>query len=351
MRSDACSGRRWALLLLAVPTVALATGGVDPHEAADPAELLARFDAVPYPMGIESDVPEELEAFEEGIASCTRMANALALEFYERYPTHPEAARLLGSRWRLAVNNLGESRTVREEAERVLAGDPTPAIQRKALVGRAYAGIRDHGLPLVVVRQLVEQALDGAVGEKEARLAELLWELAAQRIRDPRLQGEVLAELVERYRSTGQAHDAALHLRLLRRVGRSFELAFQDSVTRQSVDVARLQGRPVLVVLLRMGPRMPSSRAALRELAGWQADAPGIPILCLWANGSPDRIAEADRFAREVGLDWNLCFDEPGSDDGWDERLRPAVAPLYLWLDEDGRLEAASMRLATVVRD
>jgi len=319
--------------------------------AGRPAEtILAELDAVPYPSGVESDSTAVLEAFEAEIRRCTERANALALELYEAYPEHAEVPRVLESRWRLARENLGRNELVLRETDEVLAGSPGQELLRTALFERAFSAVEARALPLDEVERMVDAALDGpAWPAGSARPARMLWRLATRRIPTAEGQRTVLERLLRHHRTRDHAIDAALHFRLLERVGAPLELTFDDALTGRPFGREDLLGHETLVVVLRMSPVLPRRRRALAELARLRAEGSAPRIVCVWSTRWEEALPLFRSCAEELGLDCALFLDRGNDAGAWTEQLRPAVTPLYLRVDARGVLDRVSMRPETLL--
>lgn len=350
--SVARRGRIAAPLLVALlVTAALSTraGSRDRTERRTAAAILAELDSVPYPSGVESDSSDELLAFEREVRECTRVQNRLALELHESHPDHPEVPRVLGARWYLSCTNLLDPASVLRETAAVLDGGATGELRRVALEERAFAAVRSEGTPLLEVERAVGRALALEEGRRNARL---LWELASRRIPTPEGQRDVLLRLRRSYRSSPFAGDAALHHRLLERAGEPLPLGFEDALTGEPVTSGALRGREVVVLVARMRAEVDAPAGGpVRALARWQArgEAGDRAVACVWqtsSRGARERIA---RVTAETGIDWRVHLDDSSDPrESWVDDLRPAVTPLFLLLDAEGRLARASMRLATL---
>jgi hypothetical protein len=217
--------------------------------------------------------PEYFEQYRELNREAWNWSCELGLELYRSHPEHAHVLLMMRERWRLQCTELGQLEDALREMDAV-ASDPAspPALADEARYSRALALLGqlqvEPEVPKPALLTKARSAVDAMLlcEPKDPRCEELLWQLGLLYHKDPLLERECFARLLELYPTGARSSLYQGKLRQLDGVGQLFELpVFEDAIDGRSVDIAALRGQVLVIVFW-------SARAepALERLAEWQ---------------------------------------------------------------------------------
>ena len=168
----------------------------------------------------------------------------LAKGFYERFPDHPEAAKLLSMRWQI-LNNTGKGQLVAEETDAAIAKHPNTPVAAAARFSKALAVVNsDKGLDDQM--KAVEEYIQAE--PKDPRGGDLLVQLASYGTDDAAKQREIFTRVQKDYPDSRAAKSATAKMRQVDGVGKPFELSFTDAISGKPIDLQKdLKGKVVVV--------------------------------------------------------------------------------------------------------
>jgi len=311
-------------LAVVLGAICLGGGGRRPAE-----EIVREFNTVKYP-GFTEDISRE--EFQKLAAPAAERQCRLALELYESHPDHQDVSRLMAARWTLTVNSLQRPRRTIEETEKILAGGPK-RLRAVAATRRAYAGLADPQTPVEERFRYVREAL--AEAPKDAHWGtKLLYALAFENSSRPAKQRELYELAVDRFGEPA-TRTMGSSMRLLDRIGRRVELAFEDVRTGKPMTLRK--GRPTVVFVW-------SPTAECRDDIEVLRRARGVDVRCVYFGGS-SRESAKER-AAEHGVEWPLFVDEREFSEQWAWKFGVRFGRTFLLLDGDQRLRAVTHRAA-----
>lgn len=239
---------RPSAVVLAGSWLVLAAATPFPAAAADrSAEAILRDHAAATPPKFEPGRRDEegyVKEFRASYIQTQERRDALAWELFQAHPDHARTPELLLDRWGNRMADVESAEATLGEIDRAFSRFTDPKQKRTAEFLRAVAIVtKNHEHPrdsLPAVDQFIKN------DPKDPRCSVLLNGYAST-VDDQALKTELLRRLVAEYPKTSAADDAAGYLRLAEKIGKPFELAFENAVDGKPVSIAGLKGKVVVV--------------------------------------------------------------------------------------------------------
>ncbi len=308
-------------------------------------EILAEHRAVKTPRNSFGMTKEE---FETKLGAGVARQGALASELLAGHPEHPEVPRLMQTRWAGLVNFFERPEEVLREAGAVIESGKPPALVPIARLAVANASLAAASLPTEVRVRRVEEAL-AANGGDVASAAYLLSELATRYVAEPERQRALLERARSGSADMRSASQIGEYLALHRGLGETLALSFRDARSGADVSLESLRGRPVLVYVAALDREAEEPMA--RALAGLapRLAAARAAVVTVPLGLRQTEAARLVEIADRLGVPGSLFAETTPLTETWAWKLGARGTPLFLLLDEEGRLRAVSARAAPLV--
>lgn len=342
-----------ALAWLAAATLATTALADDKTPARPAAAILADYDAVAFPPSDpdkKAKTPEEVRAFREAYGKASLRKGELALELLDADPKNERLPEMLAGRWTNTMMDPATAAATVAEINRALENQKAPGFVKNARMMRAIATVTSHSEDPDAALPEVERFL--ADFSKDRMGANLLNGFSST-VRDPALRRKLLDRLIAEYPDHPSAKAAVASIAALDRVGKPFELGFDDVVSGKPVSIAGLKGKVVVVDFWATwcGPcvgEMPRMKKLYAEYKDKGVEFLGVSL----DEGSEGR-EKVKTFVAKNEISWpQHC---PG--DGFDAALVTGLGidsiPRLLLIDADGRLASLDARkdLETLLPD
>jgi hypothetical protein len=277
---------------------------------------------------------------------------ARAWELYESYPEHPALTRLLFARWMNFLNYYEDPRRVLDEGPKMLARQPSDALEHELRMVLADASSRTEEVPFDGARARIDYVVDHArASDVKGWGIAIVQRFASERTADPQLQGSLFRRAAGLAKRLGEPYQTASVERVLARLGRDLALGFDDALgaTRWSPS-----GRPVVVQITYLDSWEVQEEGRHEELEELLRLRPrlreaGVELVTVNRAFAASQPAAGIERARSAGVDWPLWNDTAELEAQWAWRLGVNEPETYLLLDGEGRLEAACRRARPIV--
>jgi peroxiredoxin len=264
------------------------------HKAAEPApsaakppkpaleilkEIGAARGAVPQFDETRSSDEAYKKQFDADFTAAQMRVADLALELYRADPTQPNVPVMLRERW-MILCQLDKTDEAVAEIDSVLAkSDTPPAVAKEARVSRPQAHLGKLSLqpesPDMKRLALAEAAVDDLLraSPKDPAALEMLWQIGLLYDGHPEKERAIFQRMVDEFPDARRDAAHRGKLRQLDGVGKPFELAFDDVVSGEHVDLATMRGKPVVVIfwssaIPRATDAIPAQKAARKKYEG-----------------------------------------------------------------------------------
>ncbi len=214
--------------------------------SADADAALAEFKAIKGPKfdPARKDDPAYVQEYQAEMKQFMQKRAEMAKSFYDRFPEHPDAAKLMAERWGI-LPRFGQADVVAEETEAAIAKHPDAPIAKVARFSKAQLALmtsRDFDVQLKAVEEYIES------DPKDPRGGDLLVQLASHGMEDQAKQRELLTRVTKNYPADSRAAKSAkAKMRQVDGIGKPFEISFTDAITGKTVDSNSLKGKVVVV--------------------------------------------------------------------------------------------------------
>jgi len=311
-------------------------------------EIIEAYDAVAMPeydASRRGDSAYQAEFSTERRAADLQRAELIG-ELLADYPTDKRLADLLPVRWRVLLGE-GRNADVITEARASAEHAEDPMLRLDALYFHAIAVARDAEFD---PERTVEAAdLFYQANARDPRNARLLM-LGTINQPDASASLEIYRRLASEYPDTREGQRATDKVYQFERIGTPFELAFNDAISGEPVDVASLRGRVVVVVF--WASWCPSCRAEMAELnalrnayadkgaafVGVSLDQPRDD------DPARDGLMALRSYVEANGIAWPQYYQGDGWDSVYSGRWRVRSIPTVFVIDQEGRLVTPDAR-------
>jgi thiol-disulfide isomerase/thioredoxin len=169
----------------------------------------------------------------------------LAKGFYDRFPDHPEAAKLMSMRWQI-LSNTGKGDVVAQETDAAIAKGAGTPIAAAARFSKAQVALQSQQDGFDAQTKAVEEFIKA--DPKDPRGGDLLVQLASYGTDDAAKQREIFTRVQTDYPDSRAAQRAKAQMRQVEGVGKPFDLSFTDAISGKPIDVQKdLRGKVVVV--------------------------------------------------------------------------------------------------------
>lgn len=216
------------------------------HVSADPRTpevILAEYEGVKMPEfdATKREDAAYRETFMKQRQEALNKRNELALELFKAKPDHPRVVDLMKVRWQGMVFTAAAD--LLKEVEPIAAGEGPLAVD--AAYFRAAATVNQSRRSYASSKDVVDAFI--AKAPKDERAIQLLSDLAEGPETKPEQAVELYRRILKDYSQARGAKYVAGKIRQAEGLGKPFELAFQCATTGESVDMAKLKGKVVVV--------------------------------------------------------------------------------------------------------
>ena len=267
----------------------------------------------------------------------------LAKGFYDRFPDHPEAAKLLTMRWQI-LSNTGKGDVVAQETDAAIAKSPGTPIAAAARFAKAQVAMRgDQSFETQM--QLVEEFIKAE--PKDPRGGDLLVQLASHGTDDSARQRDLFTRVQKDYPDSRAAKTATAQMRQVEGVGKPFELSFTDAISGKPIDVQKdLKGKVVVIDFWATwcGPCV-GEMPHMKELYS-QFKPKGVEFIGISLDQPEDKggLAALKKFVAENKIEWPQYYQgnfwQSEFSSGWGINSIPAL----FVVDHEGKLYSTNGR-------
>jgi thiol-disulfide isomerase/thioredoxin len=268
----------------------------------------------------------------------------LAKGFYDRFPDHPEAAKLMTMRWQI-LSNTGKGDVVAQETDAAIAKKPGTPIAGAARFAKAQVALSsDRGFDDQM--KSVEEFITAE--PKDPRGGDLLVQLASYGTDDAAKQREIFTRVQKDYPADSRAaKSATAKMRQVDGVGKPFELSFTDAISGKTIDVQKdLRGKVVVVDFWATwcGPcvgEMPHMKELYSQFKPKGVEFIGISLDQPEDKGGLDALK---KFVADNKIEWPQYYQgnfwQSEFSSGWGINSIPAL----FVVDHDGKLYSTNAR-------
>ncbi|MEO1007269.1 MAG: TlpA disulfide reductase family protein [Planctomycetota bacterium] len=341
------------LTALGSAAVALALCVAQPALADDrpAAEILADLAGTQMPQfdraRADAEGAEYVAAFRAQSEEAGRARAVLIGELHQAHPGHEQLDELLPERWQLLLSG-GELDVAAAETERV-ASDSQGDLAVDALYFHAMTTVyktqaEDSSAVLAAAAKFRQAA------PADQRNAELLGYATYGDADDATLL-TIYKDIQANFPDAREARSAASKIFQLERVGKPFELSFQDAITGETVDMSQLRGKVVVIDFwatwcgpcIAELPHMKELYATYKdkgvEFVGISLDAPRNE-----SDPSKDGLKKLRDFVADRELPWPQYYQGNGWESEFSTGWKVRSIPTIFLVDQQGRLVTPNAR-------
>jgi thiol-disulfide isomerase/thioredoxin len=268
----------------------------------------------------------------------------LEKQFYDKYPEHPQAAKLLSERWSI-LPRLERGDEVATEADAIIAAKPDSDLAQTARYAKVQALINRQNPDPEKALALIDDALKAKPGDPRA--ADLMVSIASHAMEDPAKRTPIFERVVKEFPNSKAAKSAEAQLRQVAAVGKPFELSFTDAISGKTIDVQKdLKGKVVVVDFWATwcGPcvaEMPKNKELYKQFKDKGVEFIGISLDQPEDQGGLSKLKE---FVKTNDIQWPQYYQGNGwaseFSSGWGINSIPRV----FIVDANGKLVSTEAR-------
>jgi thiol-disulfide isomerase/thioredoxin len=230
-----------------------------------------------------------------------------------------------------------------QEIDRAIPHFKNPAQVKTARHMRAVAIIRGNPNRLEISETEIDRFLHDYPKDKAG--ASLLFGFASE-VEDPARRVKILKRLIAEFPESPVATGAKGSLEVLEKVGKPFDLAFDDAVTGKSVSIRGLKGKVVVLDFWATwcGPcvaEMPKMKSLYSEFKDKGVEFIGVSLDKPKDEGG---LAKLKEFVAKNGITWPQHYDGQAWESPLIEQLGITEIPAVFLIDAEGKLAEVRAR-------
>ncbi len=290
----------------------------------------------------KQDDPEYRKQYSEQVRQAMTRRAELARQFYDRFPDHPQAGKIMEGRWQSLVMT-DKADVVMTETQMIITEKPTSPVATSARYARAMITLQQHS-GYEPTLTLVEEFI--AAAPSDPRGGDLLVQLANYGTDDATKQLNLLKRVQTQFPDSPAAKRAMGSLRQVDAVGNPFELAFTDAISGKPVSSSSLKGKVVVVDFWATwcGPCVAEMPHMKQLYSQWKDKGVEFVGISLDAPEDQGGLEALKKFVAENHIAWPQYYQGKGwqseFSSGWGINSIPAL----FVVDANGNLASNSAR-------
>jgi len=321
---------------------ALTLSSVAWGQARDTGEILRELESLEAPKydASKREDREYVTRFYQDRQAYMDQRASLAKELFEADPAHPDVPKLMAERW----STLSQKRDydqVLAETEPLAAGESPLALDAAFTHAQAY-GMK-HNWDLAACGGVIDAAI--ARAPQDERGARLLYS-AAQSAGDTGAQLTLYRRLLKDYPDSRTSRYAPGKIQQLEGVGKPFELAFQNAVDGQTIDLASHKGTIFVIDFWATwcGPciaEMPHMKELYAQYRGKGVEFVGVSLDQPEDQGGLEKLLA---YVKDNEIGWPQYYQGAGWESEFSTSWGINAIPCLFVVDHEGNLFSTSAR-------
>jgi thiol-disulfide isomerase/thioredoxin len=303
------------------------------------AEIVEEYDATPLPKpspGVRENA-DKMRAFRAEIGRVSRRRGELAMELFEADPDHERVPKMMLDRWVEPMMNRTTALATAQEIERALPHFKNPAQVKTARHMRAVAVVRGNPNRPEISEAEIERFLHDY--PKDTAGASLLAGFASE-MEDSARRVKILKRLIVEFPESPAAKGAKGSLELLEKVGKPFDLAFDDIITGKPISIAGLKGKVVVLDFWATwcGPcvaEIPRMKRLYSEFRDRGVEFIGVSLDLPKDEGGLTKLTD---YVSKNAIPWPQYYTGQAWESPLIERLGITSIPAVFLIDAEGKL-------------
>ena len=337
----------WAAAAPEVATVVSATQDVDAAVAA----IEAARAAVPQPDRARGNDPAYIEEYRKQATAALGVVADRIGDLFKVAPQHEGIGERMFERWMIRAQQLNMPDETIEEIAGVIKDHADSTLAGDARFMRANIAINHRGedgayhYEFGVADGYVRDAMGG--GEKDPeRAGWLLRSLGDRAPEGSERQLELYAQLTKEFGQSQSARGIAGTLYQLERVGKPFELAFNDAISGEEVTMASLRGKVVVIDFWATwcGPcvrEMPHMKELYERFSEQGVEFVGVSLDSPPEEGGLDKLKA---YVAKNEIKWPQYYQGGGWQSEFSSAWKVSSIPAVFVVDADGNLASVNAR-------
>jgi len=341
------------LSLAVIPLLLITASAAPPTQPVTPESILAEINALPRPNFDKSRSNDEeyVKDHEQIMARTWQRQAELELEFYQRFPDHPQAEQLLIRRWGNMLVGTRDTSPVAAEVQRYLKDHPTgPRTDddKQALIRLKCRLAKDN--PQEILKIAEDFAKSNPHNETAADML-----FSAAELSTPAEKEKLFRRIINDYPNSSSAILAGGKLRQASQIGLPFDLGFFDVTTGNWVHTRWLRGKVIIVQFWATwcGPCI-GEIPQLKEFYARYKDQ-GLEILGVSLDGprTETNLDTLKEFIKKNKIEWPQYYQGESFDSAFSRSWAISAIPTIFVLDREGKLRSTDARekLDTLIPD
>ena len=333
-----------ARFLLPLVLLALLGTGQPATMPQTPESILAEIQSLPSPQLDKSRAADQayLDSYNDTWKKRWARQAELELEFYRRFPNHPQAEFLLARRWSNQLSSGIPPQQVAAEVDQFLNEHPEGP---RTADGRSYFWLVRFRLAEKDAEKCLALARDFAAKDPKNEAGADYFLAAADLMKDSKAKDELYRKIILEYPNSSSAILVGGRLRKVSQIGMPFSLGFFDVKTNKWVRMQDFRGKVVIIDFWATwcAPCV-AEIPHLQKLYDTYKDQ-GVAIIGVSLDGPREEtsLEAVKEFITKKQIDWPQYYQGDGFDSAFSRSWGIDSIPSIFIIDQSGALYATDV--------